>query len=261
MKTFEIIEKITLIISVSVVALIHLSIVMDKFKMKLNLKQVSKTSLVMLFIMSSFFMKSQDTIYFKDKTVVSAKILEVGISDIKYQRLDNLTGPNYMSSKKEIFLIKYSNGVTDSIKYTVNVPTLMAPKTEINTNTEKIVLSRNRIIYHGKTISDRSLRLMIVNHPNNETQLKLKKEFKKLNEYKLKESALAAGLFLSGTAIHGYALDATFGGNNLIGNRSNIVATFIVGAVLRISGHVVNIVNRNKKKHKRQEIVNIYNGI
>lgn len=259
MKTLEITEKITLAICVIVVALINLFILIDKNR--ISLKQKTKITLLMLFVMSSFFMKSQDTIYFKDKTVVSAKILEVGITEIKYQRLDNLAGPDYLSSKKEIFLIKYSNGVTDSIKYTMNVPTPMAPKTEINTNVEKVVLSRNRIIYHGKTISDRSLRLMAVNHPNNETQLKLKKEFKKLNEYKLKESALAAGLFLFGTAIHGYALDATFGGKNLIGNRSNIVATFIVGAVLRISGHVVNIVNRNKKKHKRQEIVNIYNGI
>ena len=116
METLNTIEKITLIISVSVVTLIHLSIVMDKFKMKLNLKRFSKISLIMLFIVTSFLVKSQDTIYFKNKTTVAAKITEVGISEIKYQRLDNLTGPNYLSSKSDIFFIKYSNGVSDTIK-------------------------------------------------------------------------------------------------------------------------------------------------
>ena len=127
METLNTIERITLIISVSVVALIHLSIAMDKFKMKLNLKRFSKISLIMLFIVSSFLMKSQDTIYFKNKTTVAAKITEVGISEIKYQRLDNLTGPNYLSSKT------FSNSSRQLKKF---------PYWNDNKNLEKFLLDR-----------------------------------------------------------------------------------------------------------------------
>jgi hypothetical protein len=260
METLNAIEKITLLISVAIVGLINLSIAMDKFKMKLNLKRFSKISLIMLFIVSSFLVKSQDTIYFKNKTTVAAKITEVGISEIKYQRLDNLTGPNYLSSKNEILLIKYSNGVTDTIKALAIVSAPVITSTPYYSNPDAIRLSGNRIIYQNRAISDKQLKSMIKELPSSETQIKMKKEFTKLNEYKLKESALAVGLFLSGTAVHGYALQAAFGGNYRIPNEKALIATFIAGAALRISGHVVNIVYRNKKKSKRQDIVDIYNG-
>ena len=261
METLKTIEKITLIISVSVVAIIHLSIVMDKYKMKSNLKQVSKTSLVMLLIVNSYFMSAQDTIYFKNKTTIAAKITEVGIAEIKYQRFENLTGPNYLSFKNDIFFIKYSNGVTDTIKSETSVLTPSIKSAPYYSNPDAIRLSGNRIIYHNRAISDRQLKSMINALPSSASQIKMKKEFNKMNEYKLKESALAVGLFLSGTVVHGYALQATFGGKNMIPNEKALIATFIAGAVLRISGHVVNKVYKHKKKSKRHDIVDIYNGL
>ncbi len=262
MENLNSIEKITLLISITIVALAHVSILTTKVKSLPAMKHFFKTSLTGTLFMSSLFMRSQDTICFKNKTIVVAKIMEVGISEIKYQRLDNLNGPNYVSPKNEIFLIKYSNGVTDTIR---SAPFVSAPanvSTPLYLNPDRIRLSRSRMVYHDRTISDRQLKSMAINHPSPETCILLKKEFKKLNNYKLKESVLAPALFVSGAAIHFVALGSAFGGNGGAGSNDGtaLASAFIVGAVMRVSGHVMDIVYRNKKKSKRQDIVSIYNG-
>ena len=47
---------------------------------------------------------------------LTAKIIEVDINDITYKRIENLDGPNYIVSKADLLVIKYSNGQIDSIK-------------------------------------------------------------------------------------------------------------------------------------------------
>jgi len=260
METLNNIEKITLIVSASIVALINLSIAVDKVKMKVGIKRIAKLSLSAFLFMSSFYMKSQDTIHFKNKDMLSVKIFEVGISEIKYKRYDNLNGPVYLCSKTDIYIIKYENGVTDTIKSAPVVRSLTNGSTSYYVNPDGLRLSGNKIIYHNTRISDRELYLMVREQSPSETQVRLKKEFKKLNEYKLKEAALAPSLFVAGAVVHGYALSHLFDMSYNSSAQSNAISALFVGAALRISGHVVNIVYRNKKKSKRADIVNIYNG-
>lgn len=58
---------------------------------------------------------AQDVIIFKNGNEVQAKVTEVGTSEIKYQRSDNLGGPVYTIHKKDVFMIKYENGTKDII--------------------------------------------------------------------------------------------------------------------------------------------------
>lgn len=58
---------------------------------------------------------AQDVIIFKNGNEVQAKVTEVGTSEIKYQRFDNLSGPVYTIYRKDIFMIKYENGTKDVI--------------------------------------------------------------------------------------------------------------------------------------------------
>jgi len=53
---------------------------------------------------------SQDIIYKKNGSDIEAKIIEIGISEIKYHKFDNITGPIYVIPKSEVFFIKYENG-------------------------------------------------------------------------------------------------------------------------------------------------------
>jgi len=52
----------------------------------------------------------QDIILLRTGEEIRAKITEVTSTEIKYKRFDNLDGPNYITSKSEIFMITYENG-------------------------------------------------------------------------------------------------------------------------------------------------------
>jgi hypothetical protein len=52
-----------------------------------------KNLLQITLLLSALFLKAQDTIYFRNNSIVSAKIIEVGISEVTYKRFDNPEGP------------------------------------------------------------------------------------------------------------------------------------------------------------------------
>jgi len=56
---------------------------------------------------------AQDVITKKDGTDISAKILEVTTSEVKYKKFDNLTGPTFSLLKNDILMIRYENGTKD----------------------------------------------------------------------------------------------------------------------------------------------------
>lgn len=63
-----------------------------------------------LFATSSY---AQDVISLKSGNKLSAKILEINTSEIKYKRFDNPNGPTYVVSKSDIQKIVYENGTVD----------------------------------------------------------------------------------------------------------------------------------------------------
>lgn len=66
-----------------------------------------------LFIAFVVVAKAQDVIILKSGDEISAKVLEVNVSDIKYKKAENLDGPSYSIDKSEVFMIKYKNGTKD----------------------------------------------------------------------------------------------------------------------------------------------------
>jgi hypothetical protein len=69
-------------------------------------------------IMSMFFITvcwSQDTIRTKTDEIISAKVLEVTISEIKYKKFDNIDGPTYTMLKSDVYMIGFENGTKDII--------------------------------------------------------------------------------------------------------------------------------------------------
>lgn len=83
-----------------------------------------KPFVILLFI-SCFLMaektSAQDIIIMKDGSEVTSKVKEVGTTEIKYVKFDNLTGPVYSIEKSTIFMIKYENGTKDVFS-TTSVP-------------------------------------------------------------------------------------------------------------------------------------------
>jgi hypothetical protein len=67
--------------------------------------------LFILFICSSNIIKAQDTLYMRTSESILVKVIEVGTTEVKYKKLDNLNGPIFSILKSDLLIIKYENGV------------------------------------------------------------------------------------------------------------------------------------------------------
>jgi hypothetical protein len=72
-----------------------------------------KLFIAALILFASLLTRAQDIITFKNGDEVKAKISEIGLTEIKYKRIDNPNGPLYTVSKASVFMIKYENGTKD----------------------------------------------------------------------------------------------------------------------------------------------------
>lgn len=63
---------------------------------------------------------SCDMIILRNGEEISAKVLEIGIHEIKYKKCVNLNGPTISILKNDVFMIKYSNGTKDVMESTDN---------------------------------------------------------------------------------------------------------------------------------------------
>lgn len=78
-----------------------------------------KQLLILLFLLCSICVSAQDVIVMKDGTTILSKVLEVGQSEIKYKKHENLDGPTYTISKSELQAINYQNGAKDTFSASV----------------------------------------------------------------------------------------------------------------------------------------------
>lgn len=56
---------------------------------------------------------SQDSITKKNGDDIQAKVIEVGSSEIKFKKFDNLEGPVFTIPKSDVLLVRYQNGSKD----------------------------------------------------------------------------------------------------------------------------------------------------
>lgn len=56
-----------------------------------------------------------DIITLRNGTEISAKVLEINSTEIKYKRCDNIDGPTIIINKSDASKIRYSNGITEMI--------------------------------------------------------------------------------------------------------------------------------------------------
>ena len=66
---------------------------------------------------------AQDVIFKKNGDEIKAKVEEIGSTDIKYKKFENLNGPSYTIAKSEVFIVKYENGTKDIINQIDNTST------------------------------------------------------------------------------------------------------------------------------------------
>jgi hypothetical protein len=69
--------------------------------------------LFILFICSSNIIKAQDTLSMRSGENILVKVIEVGTTEVKYKKIDNLNGPIFSILKSDLLIIKYENGTKD----------------------------------------------------------------------------------------------------------------------------------------------------
>ncbi len=212
--------------------------------------------LVILFI-GNAWVNAQDTIRFVNGNSLPVKVDEVGPTEIKYNRWDNITGPVYVVNKNEVRYIRYVNGMKDTFA-------LAKPKTEpsisdetpayvnntpVPLGIEKIQIVRKKIYYNHRQPSDKELLNLIRKYPDQGIQNMMLKEYSKISIYK-NNRMIALFLMYGGIATSMFAIAAP-------GNSS---AALLVGTAGGISGSIIAAINKNKRKAKRVHIAKIYNG-
>ncbi len=69
--------------------------------------------LFILFICSSNIIKAQDTLSMRSGETILVKVIEVGTTEVKYKKLDNVNGPVFSMLKSDLLIIKYENGTKE----------------------------------------------------------------------------------------------------------------------------------------------------
>lgn len=75
------------------------------------MKKTGMTIVITFLTIISCF--SQDLITLKSGEDINAKIIEVGLTDIKYKKMDNVDGPSFTILKSDVLMTRYKNGTKD----------------------------------------------------------------------------------------------------------------------------------------------------
>lgn len=64
-------------------------------------------------LLSASMLYGQDVITLRSGETINGKVTEVGTTEIRYYKADNVDGPVYVTNKSDVVQIVYSNGTKD----------------------------------------------------------------------------------------------------------------------------------------------------
>ena len=78
-------------------------------------KGISNILLFVFLLINVFSSLGQDIIITKKGQDISAKVLEISLTTVKYKRFDNINGPIYNIPKSDVLMIRYQNGTKEML--------------------------------------------------------------------------------------------------------------------------------------------------
>ncbi len=186
---------------------------------------------VLLFL-SSVMAKAQDIIYKVDGGEISAKVLEIDETVVKYKNFDQQDGPIRSISKKNVFLIIYENGKREKFETNQTIDNQQNTRSNENTPTNASVNNNSSA---EKQIKTNRLTLEYVN-------LKIEKN--------LSTVKVGKGLFYAGgiIAVVGF-IDAVSGSSSGADYGGIMIAG---GSALWLTGIIVWVVAESRVKYFEQ---------
>ena len=148
------------------------------------MKKILKSLIIIALCMISTGTNAQDLITKADGTDISAKVLEVTTSVIKYKKFENQDGPIYNIKKSDVLMIRYKNGTKDIFNEPVSVEDVSTENEDkyekknppISFHYSEMIIGEEIII---KKIT-KGLRRGAIYYYQNDRQLHYKKMFKTL---------------------------------------------------------------------------------
>ncbi|MCD4792541.1 MAG: hypothetical protein K8R54_04855 [Bacteroidales bacterium] len=92
------------------------------------MKNLINLLIIIALCMISTGTNAQDVITKTDGSDISAKVLEITITEVKYKKFENLSGPIFTLLKSDVLMIRYENGTKDIFNETVFVEDVSTAK-------------------------------------------------------------------------------------------------------------------------------------
>ena len=212
-----------------------------------------KLHLIIYFFYFTQNIYCQDSIKFINKETLPVKLIEIGINDLKYIRLDNLNGPKYTVSKSEISYIKYETGITDTIK-------VLQKNSMLQNNSEFKTLHFNKAwFYEESVLNEKNVYALLTKVFDKEKKIKLFSEFSLMKKHKRNQylswfGGISLGVIALSTILD---IDASHKSNS----QKNIETTLAiaVGTTMIVTGTGFSIYFRKKRSDKKLAISLLYN--
>jgi hypothetical protein len=218
--------------------------------------------LFFIVLLFNYGLHAQDTIRFRSGEVKVVKVREVGLDEIKFNRFDNLEGPQYVVNKSSVHLIKYSGGQIDSfplIKKEEAQPVIPAQRIVSEpppTGCEKLVLQRNyKIVCNDVALSEKKIQTTLMSLPESEKKSRLMKVHAEMKGYQKKQYQYGFGGLIALAAAPTIGFVATV----FSGSATPYLGGLAIGGAVGITGAIISKQYKNKRMNKRLEIVKIYN--
>jgi hypothetical protein len=218
--------------------------------------------IILFLLMFNGLLQAQDTIRFRNGDVKAVKVNEVGLTEVKYNRSDNLEGPMYVTPKDEILYIRYSNGEKDV--FSVSPRTEPEKPVEATRHEEprytsqegKIVIKGKELIYQARPLGEIRLKSMIANYPDMQRRSLLLREFEVMRGFKKKQYlynilGLGLGLGLPYAGLIATSVSSTPG--------PALVGVFL-GVGCAVTGTIFSKMEKKKRIDQKIRIARIYNG-
>ncbi len=223
---------------------------------------IKNSFLLFIFFYSISNLHCQDSVCFISKEIIPVKLIEIGVNDVQYVRLDNLNGPKYTVNKKEIKYIKFFNGQTDTIKAhaePLKIKQYYRVEAIYVNKVSKITISNKLLFFENHFIKDKELGILIRQVPSKASKLKLISDFElmrncKRNQYISWFGGIAIGL----VAVQG--IDVLTRSNNTSSQSPAVMGLGVAtGLAFFGTGTGFAIFFKSKRFQKRNDIANQYN--
>lgn len=205
---------------------------------------------------------AQDTIRFRSGDVQAVKVNEVGLTEINYNRFDNLQGPRYVVEKNDISWIKYAGGHIDSFKVVIpekrNLNTSSQPI--VQNGEQKIIIRGKKLLYNNRGLGETRLGILVKTHPDNAKRNAMMKPLIEMKQHRTKQYVF--GFVGLGVGIVSAYLGAITGILAISegGAPPELVGVVCVGGAVSITGAVISSIQKKKRNQKKMEVVSIYNN-